>query len=176
MHDYRQPVYIFEGVVDPTRPFVLGEYGGLGRNMPGHRWYDRNSQTYNTFPNEKEITDAYVKLIDQIYDVAKGYKKNGKKVSFSSAVYTQTTDVETEVNGIMTYDREIIKLDEDRIREAAERLVNVYEPATSVKSPFVEGTGEETYYTVSGIPLKSPVPGINIVKRKDGTTEKVIVK
>lgn len=126
MHDYNQPVYIFEGVFDPTRPFVLGEYGGLGRNINGHRWYERNSQTYNTFQDEKSITDAYVRLIDQIEKAAKGYKKDGKKISFSSAVYTQTTDVETEVNGIMTYDREIIKFDEDRIREAARRLTSLF--------------------------------------------------
>ena len=175
MHDYNQPIHIFEGVFDPKRPFVLGEYGGLGRNMPGHRWYERDSQTYNTFPNEKAMTDAYVKLIEQIEEAAKGYKKDGKKISFSAAVYTQTTDVETEVNGIMTYDREIVKFDENRIREAAERLTSLYDNNAGAAVPFVEGTGDVTYYTVTGIRLDSPVPGINIVKEKDGSVHKVMV-
>jgi hypothetical protein len=172
MHDYGRPVHIFEGVVDSTRPFVLGEYGGLGRNMPGHRWYDRNSQTYNTFANEKELTDAFVELIDQIENVANGYvNKNGVKVNFSSAVYTQTTDVETEVNGIMSYDREIMKFDEDRLREAVKRLTSLYGAEDSVSVPFEDGTGSEVYYDLMGIRHDSPVPGINIVVSKDGVSK-----
>jgi hypothetical protein len=47
------------------------------------------------------------------------------KTGFSAAVYTQTTDVEGEVNGLMTYDRKIIKLDEARIREINQEICNV---------------------------------------------------
>ncbi len=126
MHDYNRPIHIFEGVFDATRPFVLGEYGGLGRNIVGHRWYERDSQTYNTYDTETSITDDFAKLANQIRDVAKGYRKGNDKISFSAAVYTQTTDVETEVNGIMTYDREVVKFDEDRLRESIKNLINVY--------------------------------------------------
>ena len=45
------------------------------------------------------------------------------KCGFSGAVYTQTTDVEIEVNGLMTYDREVVKVDENRIREANRRVI-----------------------------------------------------
>ena len=173
-HTYDQPIVLWEGIYDAKRPYVLGEYGGLGRNMPGHRWYERNSQTYNTYPSEKAITDDYVKLIGQIRDIAKGYKKNGNKIGYSSAVYTQTTDVETEVNGIMTYDREVIKFDENRIREAAETLTHLFDEDSAVAVPFVDGTGATIYYDVMGRRHNAPVPGINITVNADGTSSKII--
>lgn len=176
-HTYEQPIVLWEGIFDVTRPYVLGEYGGLGRNMPDHRWYERNSQTYNTYPSEKAITDAYVNLIGQIRDIARGYEKDGKKMSYSAAVYTQTTDVETEVNGLMTYDREVMKFDENRIREAAESLTRLFEPKESAQAvPFVKGTGAPEYYDVTGLRHEAPVPGINIVKESDGTVHKVYIK
>jgi hypothetical protein len=90
---------------DPNRPLVLGEYGGLGRNISGHRWYERNSQTYNTYGGETTITDAFVTLAGQVQALAQKAEFDGNKAAYAAAVYTQTTDVETEVNGIMTYDR-----------------------------------------------------------------------
>lgn len=174
-HTYDQPIRVFEAIVDSSRPYVLGEYGGLGRNIKGHRWYERNAQTYNTYNSEKEITDAYVTLAGQIADIAKGYVKNGKKIAYGAAVYTQTTDVETEVNGIMTYDREVVKFDEGRIREAANMLTNLF-GNSKVDAPFAEGIGETAYYSVTGLRLKSPMPGVNIVKEKDGSTHKILVK
>ena len=176
-HIYDQPVVVYEGVFDETRPYVLGEYGGLGRNMPDHRWYDRNSQTYNTYPNEKSLTDAYVTLAGQVKEIAKGYEKDGKKISYGAAVYTQTTDVETEVNGIMTYDREIVKMDEDRIRAAAKALTTVYDdPANVAMLPFEDGIGEPIYYDVTGLRHNTPVPGINIVVLPNGNSYKILVK
>ena len=47
---------------------------------------------------------------------------------FSAAVYTQTTDVEVEVNGLMTYDRKVVKVDEDRLREVNRRLTGTSFP------------------------------------------------
>ena len=60
------------------------------------------------------MTDQYVNYADMLY----GLVPRG----FSAAVYTQTTDVEIEVNGLMTYDRKVIKVDEARVREANQRL------------------------------------------------------
>lgn len=174
-HTYDQPVIVWEGIVDPTRPLVLGEYGGLGRNMPGHRWFERNSQTYNTYTSEKAITDAYVTLIGQIKEIAKGYESNGNKIAYGAAVYTQTTDIETEVNGIMTYDREIVKFDEDRIRKAADTLTTLFgNDQTAVEVPFVDGTGEKEYYDIMGNRHNTPVPGINIVREQDGSVHKML--
>lgn len=177
-HTYDQPIRVFEGIFDPTRPYVLGEYGGLGRNIPDHRWYDRNSQTYNTYSGENDITNAFVTLANQIHSIAQGYESNGNKISYGAAVYTQTTDVETEVNGIMTYDREIIKFDEEKIRESIQKLTSLYgaEIAGVDDAPFVNGTGERIYYNLMGIRLDSPVPGVNIAIDSDGTVHKFIHK
>ena len=177
-HHYGQPIVVYEGVVDPTRPYVLGEYGGLGRNTPNHRWYERNTQTYNTYNSEKAITDAYVELAGQIKDIANGYEKDGNKIAYGAAVYTQTTDVETEVNGIMTYDREVIKFDEDRIRKAAEELTKLFgnEINGVAKRPFGNDTGAKKYYDITGVSHDAPVSGINIIVNPDGTVTKVLVK
>lgn len=185
-HTYAQPLEVFDGIFDPTRPFVLGEYGGLGFNSPSHRWYEKNTQTYNTYTSKSAMTDAYVKLIDQIEKMGNGINNDGKKLPFcwSAAVYTQTTDVETEVNGLMTYDREVMKFDEKKIREAAMRLRKLYgnDPTdrehtdlSGVTAPFVKGTGEAVYYDLTGIPHSSPVPGINIMKQGN-TTKKLLIK
>lgn len=186
-HTYAQPLEVFDGIFDPTRPFVLGEYGGLGFNSSGHRWYEKNTQTYNTYTSKSTMTDAYIKLIDQIEKMGNGINNDGKTLPFcwSAAVYTQTTDVETEVNGLMTYDREINKFDENKIREAALRLRKLYgndptdRPHTdlaNVTAPFVNGTGEPViYYDLMGISHSSPVPGINIVK-EGNQVRKMLVK
>lgn len=177
-HTYDQPIVVYEGVFDYTRPYVLGEYGGLGRNISGHRWYEKDSQTYNTYPNEKAITDAYVTLVGQIQNIANGYVNNGRHICYGAAVYTQTTDVETEVNGIMTYDREVIKFDEDRIRAAAHALTSMFgnEDSGVAVVPFVDGTGEPIYYDVMGIRHNAPVPGINIILNPDGSASKQLIK
>ncbi|MDE6756556.1 MAG: DUF1793 domain-containing protein, partial [Muribaculaceae bacterium] len=186
-HTYAQPLEVFSGVADPNRPFVLGEYGGLGFNSPGHRWYESNSQTYNTYTSKATMTDDYVKLANQIEKQAMGIDNNGNSTPFcwSAAVYTQTTDVETEVNGIMTYDREVVKFDEKRIREAALKLRKLYgnDPTdrdyldlSSAEVPFVDGAGAVKYYDLMGIRHSAPVPGINIMIMPDGTAKKVLVK
>lgn len=176
-HTYDQPIRVWEGIIDTTRPLVLGEYGGLGRNITGHRWFERNSQTYNTYTSETSITSAFETLAGQIADIAKGTEINGKKVSYAAAVYTQTTDVETEVNGIMTYDREIVKFNEPRLTEAVQNLTSVYGEFNSIEAPAADATnGPAEYYNILGMRLNAPAPGINIVKEADGTVRKVMNK
>lgn len=174
-HTYDQPIRLWENVFDETRPYVLGEYGGLGRNITGHRWFERNSQTYNTYTSERTITDAYVTLAGQIKDIALGYENNGKKLNYCAAVYTQTTDVETEVNGLMTYDRAVVKFNEARLKEATEALSKVFGEFTGVNTPFVEGVGgDPVYYNIMGVRLDRPTAGVNIVKEADGTVTKQV--
>lgn len=174
-HTYSQPIRVYERVFDPTRPYVLGEYGGLGRNIEGHRWFERNSQTYNTYPSERAITDAFVRLAGQIRDIAAGYESQYGKISYGAAVYTQTTDVETEVNGLMTYDREIVKFNENRVRDIVSQLTNVYEEA-GVGNVVADAPaeGDTIYYNISGVSSTHPFEGINIVRKANGDTTKVI--
>ena len=115
LHDYARPPVLYMN--DTTRPVVLGEYGGLGRHIEGHRWVESDATTYVNYKDASELTDSYVEQGEAVLQMAKGIQlKDGTPAAFSAAVYTQTTDVETEVNGLMTYDRKVMKMDEARIR------------------------------------------------------------
>jgi beta-galactosidase/beta-glucuronidase len=105
LHNYPQPdMYLYDG----SRVNVLGEYGGIGRVIKENIWEPDRNWGYVQFNTEKEVTDEYLKYAQMLKDyIPKG---------FSAAVYTQTTDVEIEVNGLMTYDRKVIKLDEAQLR------------------------------------------------------------
>ena len=113
LHNYPAPsMYLY----DAQRATVLGEYGGIGLVLKDHLWEPNRNWGYVQFNSSKEATDEYVKYAEMLYNmVVKG---------FSGAVYTQTTDVEIEVNGLMTYDRKMIKLDEKRVREINQRICN----------------------------------------------------
>lgn len=117
LHDYDNPPHIY--LYDPQRPVVLGEYGGMGRNIEGHRWYDLNTINYSDYSTEAQLTNAYAERIDGVLALAQnGKAEDGGNAAFGAAVYTQICDVETEVNGIMTYDRELVKMNEEKVREA----------------------------------------------------------
>lgn len=113
LHNYPAPeMYLY----DAQRATVLGEYGGIGLVLKEHLWEPNRNWGYIQFNSPKEVTDEYVKYAQKLYDlIPKG---------FSGGVYTQTTDVEIEVNGLMTYDRKVIKVEEDRIREINQRICN----------------------------------------------------
>jgi len=85
------------------RPLVISEYGGYSLQIPGHVWHQGKEFGYRKFKTGEELEQAYTALLeDQLQPlIAQG---------LCAAVYTQITDVETEVNGLMTYDREVIKL------------------------------------------------------------------
>ncbi|HMQ08076.1 MAG TPA: glycoside hydrolase family 2 TIM barrel-domain containing protein [Saprospiraceae bacterium] len=114
IHNYPDPgMYLF----DADRVNVLGEYGGIGLPLKGHLWQSDKNWGYIQFKNEEEVTHEYIKYTE----ILKRYVKSG----FSAAVYTQTTDVEGEVNGLMTYDRKRIKLIEDKVRVANKSVIDV---------------------------------------------------
>src|SRR4051812_28144877 len=111
MHSYPGP-----GMREPEkeRVGVLGEFGGLGMPVHGHTWQQEKNWGYVTYDSKEKLTDAYVALLTAMRPlIGRG---------LSAAVYTQTTDVEVEVNGLMTYDREIVKMDLPRIKAAAQKL------------------------------------------------------
>ena len=113
LHNYPQPeIYLY----DAQRATVLGEYGGIGLVLKDHIWEPNRNWGYVQFNSSKDATDEYVKYADMLYQlIFKG---------FSAAIYTQTTDVEVEVNGLMTYDRKVIKLDEKRLKKINMHICN----------------------------------------------------
>ena len=100
LHNYPQPSMYLS---DPNRVNVLGEYGGIGLPMAGHLWKEDQNWGYVKFQNKDEVTEEYVKYAEQL----KGFVERG----YSAAVYTQMSDVEGEVNGLLTYDRRELKVD-----------------------------------------------------------------
>jgi hypothetical protein len=99
---------------EPKRAAVLGEFGGLGLPIKGHTWQDEKNWGYRKYQTSEELTDAYLALLEKLKPLIKN--------SLSAAVYTQTTDVEIEVNGFMTYDRAMIKMDAEKITKANKSL------------------------------------------------------
>src|SRR6185503_5777514 len=92
--------YLGPGVprVEATRAVVLGEFGGLGLPLQGRTWRSQANWSYRGFTTRESLTDAYVELFGRVHPLI-------GTPGLSAAVYTQTTDVEIEVNGLMTYDR-----------------------------------------------------------------------
>ncbi len=115
MHNYPDPVM---GLFDSKRVNVLGEFGGIGLAVEGHLWNHNRNWGYVQYKTSEEATNAYIRMAEKL--------KNLIPFGYSAAVYTQTTDVESEVNGLMTYDRKTIKLDEDRIRKINQEISNYF--------------------------------------------------
>lgn len=111
LHKYPAPeMYL----TDPERVEVMGEFGGLGLPLKGHVWQDSDNWGYVQYKDAKEVTDRYVEIANGLLDMV--------KKGAAAGVYTQTTDCEVEVNGLMTYDRKVIKIDETRVREVNKKL------------------------------------------------------
>jgi len=98
----------------PGRGLVLGEFGGLGLPVDGHMWKS-DFWGYRAYDTVEELTKAYRDLIEKLCPMI-------ADEGLCAAIYTQTTDVETEANGMMTYDRAVIKMDVDTVRELNESL------------------------------------------------------
>ncbi|MFE0510185.1 PA14 domain-containing protein [Streptomyces sp. NPDC058964] len=98
---------------DGERALVAGEYGGLGLAVPGHAWSVQQSYV-DVDPSA--YTDDYLKKLAEVHALA---CKGG-----NGAVYTQISDVEGELNGLMTYDRKVVKPDAERLGAAQRALID----------------------------------------------------
>jgi len=126
--------------VEEDRAAVLGEFGGLGLPVRGHTWQNEKNWGYRSFTTREDLTDAYLALIHNLRSLIGS--------GLTAAVYTQTTDVEIEVNGLMTYDRAMIKMDADKVRAANEKL---YLPPPVIKTilPTSRRDGQVWRYTTT---------------------------
>lgn len=113
LHNYPGPAMYLH---DAKRANVLGEYGGIGLALKEHLWQPDKNWGYVQFKTSKELTDEYIKYAEAL--------KNFIQRGFTAAVYTQTTDVEGEVNGLITYDRKIIKIEEARLKAINKEICN----------------------------------------------------
>jgi hypothetical protein len=119
-HNYPEPGH---PVVTDKRAIVDGEFGGLGMKVPGHMWFG-SGFAYEMETSSQQLTDRYVQLDTQLESCI--------KCGLSGSIYTQPTDVEGEVNGLMTYDRRVLKVNADRVRAAN---VAVLAAAGNVSNP-----------------------------------------
>lgn len=114
LHNYPDPVMPDPKIFGDKSIMVLGEFGGLGLPLEGHTWQQKDNWGYQSFSTAEDLKARYSALID---DLAK-YIPRG----LAAAVYTQTTDVEIETNGLMTYDRKVIKIALEELKKMHEKL------------------------------------------------------
>ncbi|HEY4311934.1 MAG TPA: glycoside hydrolase family 2 TIM barrel-domain containing protein [Pirellulales bacterium] len=147
-------IHVYPGPGAPPaeddRAAVLGEFGGLGLPLVGHTWQNEKNWGYRNLSSKDELNEGYLKLLD-------GLRPLVADPGLSAAVYTQTTDVEIEVNGLMTYDRDVIKVDEHAAAAAAARL---YLPPPIVRTlvPTSEHSAQHWLYTLNTPGVKWALP------------------
>ncbi len=105
----------FPDQLPPERPVVYGEFGGLGLPIDGHLSVD-SGWGYAAFKDDGDYLAAYTALMATVRDlVPRG---------LSGAIYTQTTDVESEINGLLTYDRKVFKIPPERLAELNQKVIS----------------------------------------------------
>jgi len=99
-----------------NRAVALSEFGGIGLKVEGHLWQEERLFAYRMVKNSPELTSWYLKLMEKLMVL--------KEQGLVAAIYTEICDVEYEINGYLTYDREVLKMDRDLIRAAHQKLVS----------------------------------------------------
>ncbi|MFD5270906.1 AbfB domain-containing protein [Streptomyces sp. NPDC058335] len=134
-------VYVGPGTTVPsaTRAAVLGEFGGLGYRVAGHEWYPGGGFSYEDQPSLTHLDNRLAGLLDAIRQVR-------MPRGLSASVYTEITDVENEANGLLTYDRQVVKVDEARIRATNRALIDASQGSTT---PVTLPSGQYTSLRVT---------------------------
>jgi len=147
LHTYPEPL---TPKAEENRAIVIGEFGGLGYFVENHLW-NQSKWGYQTMQKQNELVETYASYYKTIYSDVK-YK------GLSAVIYTQITDVETECNGLLTYDREVSKIDaktayginknlflDSPVIDPGEGLINKNDKITITAPP-----GLEIRYTLDG--------------------------
>ena len=161
---------------DPNRAIVLGEFGGLGLAVDGHMWKKEN-WGYRGMVNAEQLTLQYEKFMKKVYELK-------TSPGLSAVVYTQTTDVEIECNGLMTYDRAMVKPVIARVAAANRGDFSRVPPDPIIKTviPTSEQEGRRWKYTMEKPEVSWTAVGFDDTKwqegiggfGKEGTPEAVI--
>ena len=116
LHNYSSPAMPSADLFGQKQVIVLGEFGGLGLPVEGHTWQQKDNWGYQNFKNKEELLERYKTFVASLEELI--------RKGLSAAIYTQTTDVEVETNGLMTYDRKVIKISEEQLKALHNRLYN----------------------------------------------------
>lgn len=114
LHNYPHPAMPRPDLFGAKQVLVLGEFGGLGLPLTGHIWQEKDNWGYQNFKTGEELFKRYTTFTNRLAELI--------PLGLSAAVYTQTTDVEGEVNGFITYDRKVIKVPVQQLKTAHEKL------------------------------------------------------
>ncbi|MBE8712575.1 glycoside hydrolase family 2 protein [Sphingobacterium hungaricum] len=109
IHNYPDPAIPDPRLFGDKQVLALGEFGGLGLPVEGHTWQEKDNWGYQSFKSKEELLERYTRMIGDLNKLI--------PMGLSAGVYTQTTDVEVETNGMMTYDRKVIKIPEAKLNE-----------------------------------------------------------
>jgi hypothetical protein len=157
VHRYPGPT-----MVQPSsdRVGVLGEYGGLGLPLKGRTWQAEKNWGYRSFSSQESLTEAYLDLIDKLHPlIGQG---------LSAAIYTQTTDVEIEVNGLLTYDRAVQKIPAEVAAAAHQRLWQPAPQVTTVQPTATDAEPPMWSYTTAKPADGWEQPGFDSTEWKTG--------
>lgn len=124
VHSYPNPM---DSEHQPGKARVLGEFGGIGVPVSGHQWDDLKGWGYIQV-QPKDLERKYSAMVDTLTQL--------KSRGLSGSIYTQPFDVEGEENGLMTYDREIIKIPLNKLRKIHGQLANLNTPGFKLDSQF----------------------------------------
>ncbi|TLV02660.1 glycoside hydrolase family 2 protein [Dyadobacter luticola] len=116
LHNYPAPAMPRPEIFGAKQIIVLGEFGGLGLPVDQHTWQQKDNWGYQSFKSQEELYDKYASFVGKFEALI--------RKGLSAAVYTQTTDVEVEINGLMTYDRKVIKFPEAKMKAIHSPLYN----------------------------------------------------
>jgi len=141
---------------EESRASVLGEFGGLGLGVDGHTWADK-TWGYRGTASREDLTRRYVDLLTRLAELR-------ESPGLSAAIYTQITDVETECNGLMTYDRAMIKVDVKQVAAANQGKV----PKRNVIVPAARNKPMAWRYTFEQPPEGWQQPGFDDSSWKEG--------
>ena len=147
IHNYPEPA---APPAEENRAIVLGEFGGLGLVTPGHMWQEEN-WGYEKMQDINSLIEKYEDFYQEIFRMV-------ENPGLSAVIYTQTTDVETETNGLMTYDRAQVKMGIEQVLKAHQGKIP---PRINAKTLQFTATFEAE--------LVSPVPEAIIRYTTDGS-------
>ena len=142
--------------IEEKRAAVLGEFGGLGLGIPGHTW-NADTWGYRGTADSEELTKGYVNLLRNVHALR-------ENAGLSAAVYTQLTDVETECNGLVTYDRAVVKVDAARAKDANEGRI----PKLAAVVPTSQASGIPWRYRFDAPPEGWTAPGFDDSSWQEG--------
>lgn len=114
IHNYPDPNIPDPEIFGAEQVLAIGEFGGLGLPIEQHTWQEKDNWGYQSFKSKEELLERYTKMMDDL--------KRLIPLGLSAGVYTQTTDVEVETNGMMTYDRKVIKIPEATLHKLHQPL------------------------------------------------------